>query len=114
MPKPEQVADQTALEAQLGSDLFLLFKHSPFCPVSAVAFREYQEFCAQNVDDAGDAAVATGWIDVVSQRALARWVAKRTGVAHQSPQALLVRKGRVTWTASHYEITCANLAEALE
>ena len=36
--------------------------------------------------------------------------ARRTGVAHQSPQAFVVRDGKTVWDASHFDIT----AEAVE
>jgi bacillithiol system protein YtxJ len=32
-------------------------------------------------------------------------VAKRLGVRHETPQALLIREGRVGWRASHYRVT---------
>ena len=54
----------------------------------------------------------TGWIEVVAQRALARAVAERTGVRHESPQALWLEAGRVRWNASHSAITEASLAAA--
>ncbi|HEY8416227.1 MAG TPA: monothiol bacilliredoxin BrxC family protein [Thermaerobacter sp.] len=40
-------------------------------------------------------------------------MARRLGVRHQSPQALLVQRGAVRWHASHWDITEQSLAAAL-
>lgn len=106
--RPPQIDDQAALERALEADVFLLFKHSQTCPVSTRAFEEYEAFAAERAD------LPTGWIDVVAQRHWSLWVAERTGVAHQSPQALLVSGGAVVWSASHFDITRKGLAEALD
>jgi bacillithiol system protein YtxJ len=97
-------------EAELASALsaprFLLFKHSPTCPVSAAAFAEYERWARAHPD------FASGWIDVVQERALARAVAERTGIRHESPQALLLAAGEPRWHAAHHAITAAGLGEA--
>lgn len=56
----------------------------------------------------------TRWIDVVDQRPLSQGVARRTGVRHESPQALLFTGGRCVWHASHGAITVASLSAAWE
>jgi len=105
--QPDRITDRETLEQALLLPAFLLFKHSPYCPTSARAFAEYQTFVE------GRDAPASGWIDVVAERDLARWVAELTGIRHQSPQALLFREGAVRWHESHYAITASSLAEAL-
>ena len=74
--------------------------------VSDRAFKEYEAFVA-------DHAIETGWINVVADRDLSLQVAEETGIEHKSPQALLMKKGEVAWHASHFDITCENLAAAL-
>ena len=37
----------------------------------------------------------------------------QTGVAHESPQALVLRNGRVAWHASHWQVTADSVAAAL-
>jgi bacillithiol system protein YtxJ len=41
----------------------------------------------------------------VADRTLARALAERTGVRHQSPQLLYLERGVVRWHLSHGEIT---------
>jgi bacillithiol system protein YtxJ len=103
-PRFRDLAD---VDRALAAPLFLVFKHSPVCGPSADAFAEYEAFRAAHPE------VPTAWIDVIGERALARHVAEATGVRHESPQALLVRSGRVAWHASHSAITLAALTAAL-
>ena len=102
-----QIEDGAALDAALAGPLFLLFKHSRVCSVSTRAFAEYERFCAEHPD------VPSAWLDVRAQRDLSNRVSDATGVKHESPQALLVRDGAIAWSASHFDITCANMAAAL-
>lgn len=103
----QQLTDEE-IEAAFEAPAFLLFKHSPICPVSDRAFGQYRRFLAERDD------VPTGWIDVIAQRPTSQDVARRTGVRHESPQALLLRGGRVTDSASHGGITAAWLDDAWE
>ncbi len=102
-----QIQDRAELETALDAELYLLFKHSLVCPVSRWAFDEYEAFVKAHPE------VATGWIDVRGQQEWSRWIAEKTGVVHQSPQALLIRGGKVIWDASHDEIRREALSEAL-
>lgn len=105
--QPPRFADLAAVHRALAAPLFLVFKHSLICPVSARAFAEYDAFRAAHPE------VPTAWIDVIGERTWSQHVAAVTGVPHESPQALVVRDGRVVWHASHGEITRKALAAAV-
>lgn len=105
--QPAQIVERASLDAALQADSFLLFKHSLTCGISARAWSEYTAFLEGNPD------VPTGWIDVNGQRPWSQGVAEATGVPHASPQALLLRKGKVVWHASHHRITKESLASAV-
>jgi bacillithiol system protein YtxJ len=96
------------LDAVLRAPVALVYKHSSRCPVSGVAYQEVQRL----VDDRPEAPV---WIvDVIVQRGLSREVAERTGVAHESPQAILLVAGEVVYDASHFEVRADDLARELD
>jgi bacillithiol system protein YtxJ len=99
--------DLASIDAALAAPEFLVFKHSTTCPVSAKAFAEYEAFCAAWPE------VPTAWIDVVAERPWSLHVAAATGVRHESPQAILLRKGRVVWHSSHSAIRRSALADAV-
>jgi bacillithiol system protein YtxJ len=103
-----QITERSALDRALDADLFLLFKHSRRCPVSAWAFREYEAFLGERRD------LQSGWIDVIENRALSDEVASRTQLPHASPQALVLRRGSVAWSATHGAITGEALAGAVQ
>ena len=104
---PPRFRDLAAVDEALAAPTFLVFKHSLICPTSARGFAEYAAFVRAHPD------VPTAWIDVIGERPWSRHVAARTGVTHQSPQALLVKDGRVVWHASHGAITRAALEGAV-
>jgi bacillithiol system protein YtxJ len=81
----------------------LLFLHDPYCPISSRAYEEVERV-------PGEVHI----IDVASQSALGRMVQARTGIRHESPQAIVLRDGQPTWHASHGRIRLASLQEALK
>lgn len=105
--RERQARTQEGLEDLIASEDLLLFKHSPACGTSAEAILQYEDFVRENPS------VRSVWIDVIRQRDLARWVAERSGVRHQSPQVLLFRSGAVVWNASHWKVTRQNMEAAV-
>jgi bacillithiol system protein YtxJ len=109
VPLLHNVDDLTRLLAMDPDRPLLVFKHSTRCPISAAAYAAFQEAVA-----GGDIAPAQpAVVRVIEDRPFARSLADRWGVAHQSPQALLVAGDRVVWHASHGAVTRAALAAAV-
>jgi bacillithiol system protein YtxJ len=86
----------------------LLFKHSRFCGVSCEALDELQSHI-----DGGPGEVAYKMITVQTHRPVSDAVAQRLGLRHETPQAILLRNGKVIWNASHFRITAKQLDQAL-
>ncbi|MBM3262968.1 MAG: bacillithiol system redox-active protein YtxJ [candidate division Zixibacteria bacterium] len=87
----------------------VIFKHSTACPLSARSYRVYQAYVSAS--DVPELLFAE--IYVIEHRTISDETAQRFGVRHESPQVLLVSKGRVVWDASHYEITQEAIEKAL-
>ncbi len=87
----------------------LIFKHSTACPISAEALRRAAGF----ETEAGGDGPPMYIVKVIEARAVSNAVAERLGVAHQSPQIVLVRAGAGVWATSHLAITAAAIREAL-
>jgi bacillithiol system protein YtxJ len=83
----------------------VLFKHSTRCPVSAAADAEYRSFVKAHPD----AALFTH-LDLIAHRDVSNAIAKRLAVTHESPQAIVLKDGKVASVLNHGDIT----AEALE
>jgi bacillithiol system protein YtxJ len=104
----EAVDDLDRLLAATEDQPLLLFKHSYTCGVSAEAL---DELVAHLNDRPAEARYAM--VTVQTHRDVSNAVAKRLGVRHETPQALLIRSGRVVWTASHFRVTASAMGEAL-
>lgn len=99
-------------EESKGRPVFL-FKHSPTCPVSGAAWAEFLTFSRSHALDAGVAGPALRVIDVLAARPVSRLAAERTGVRHESPQALVLRDGKVVRHSSHGDLVLEWFEDAL-
>jgi hypothetical protein len=106
----------------------LLFKHSFTCGISAEALDEliahlHDVASRTRRDDpvpAGRSAsddrpmdANYAMVTVQTHRELSNAVARKLGVRHETPQALLIREGRVVWSASHFRVTAQAVGAAL-
>lgn len=77
----------------------VLFKHSTTCPISSAAYQALSKYGGE-----------VSLLIVQQSRELSRDVESRTGVRHESPQAIVLRNGQAVWNASHWKVR----AEAVE
>lgn len=85
-------------------DIFIL-KHSDTCPISESALDQFNKFLYERDMD--------GYYVVVQQdRALSNYIEEKTGIKHETPQALYFVEGNVAWHDSHQNINVSSLAEA--
>lgn len=99
------VSDASALEQlfeRSNAEPVLLFKHSNSCPISSRAYRQME-----------GVKVPVAIIVVQDERDLSREVSTRTGVRHETPQALVLRNGRAVWAASHFDISADAVEQAV-
>ncbi len=100
-----QITDAEALEqvlARSNDAPVILFKHSSTCPISSKAYEQMSQ-------------VKTDVSLIVVQRAreVSSEIASRTGIRHESPQAIIVRNGEAVWSASHFDITAKAVEDAV-
>jgi hypothetical protein len=128
----EHVDELHRLLAESQSRPVLLFKHSYTCGVSLEALDEL----VAHLNDRGpkqSALLKTGsvpletasaprlhdfdpqyaMVTVQTHRAVSNAIAQKLGVRHETPQALLVKNGRVVWSASHFRVTAAAVDDAI-
>ena len=106
--RPQRIEDLDRLLAQTSDRPLLLFKHSLTCGTSAEALDELLDHINEEALDASYAILT-----VQSHRELSNAVSARLGVRHETPQALLIRHGRVIWSASHFRVTAAAVQSAI-
>ena len=135
----EHVDELQRLLVESQSRPVLLFKHSYTCGVSLEALDEL----VAHLNDRGPAASAPlemtsappetaatslqlvsacrphecppqyAMVTVQTHRAVSNAIAQKLGVRHETPQALLVKNGRVVWSASHFRVTAAAVDDAI-
>lgn len=78
----------------------VLFKHSTTCPIS---FGVYQEI--SNAD------AEINIVIIQQSRNISNAIAEKTGIRHESPQAIVLKNGEPIFHASHYDITAQDVEE---
>jgi bacillithiol system protein YtxJ len=89
--------------AQSNGEPVIIFKHSDSCGISARAHTQMSEL-----------EHPVGLVTVQTARAVSDEIRKRMGLAHETPQVMIVSDGKVVWTASHGQVKAAAVEAALE
>jgi hypothetical protein len=119
----QRLEELDALLEESNNRPLLLFKHSLSCGTSYEALDELIDHLNSTPPSkprpAGTPAedrlpARYAMITVQTHRELSSVVAKRLGVRHETPQALLIREGRVVWSASHFRVTGGALETAIK
>ncbi len=82
----------------------IIYKHSTRCAISSVTKRRLEKGWDQlkaNFD--------IYYLDIFSYRDISDQIAIDYNVKHESPQILIIYKEKVTFYASHYDITIKNI-----
>lgn len=95
------------LEALSSDGPVLVFKHSPSCGVSVRAMQAVRDFRILRPE------TPVFLVDVLVERSRSRDLAHDLQIGHASPQVILVRRGRAVWSASHWRVAAAAIAEAV-
>jgi bacillithiol system protein YtxJ len=87
----------------------VVFKHSATCGTSAMAHEEIEDLVAAQ-------AVGTPIfiVPVHARRGVSNAITTRFGIRHESPQVLILDRGQVVWSASHFRVTAAHIARMLD
>jgi bacillithiol system protein YtxJ len=104
----QKIATEADVATVLSEPLAVVYKHSPICPTSGMAYEEIRSLKRMQQD------VPVYLIDVVHSRPLSRYIAERVGVVHASPQAIILRSGVPAWHGSHFDLRADTIAEKLE
>ncbi|QCX53869.1 bacillithiol system redox-active protein YtxJ [Elizabethkingia sp. JS20170427COW] len=85
----------------------LIFKHSTRCPISSRVLRNFErDLEAQDLPN-----YRFYYLDLLKYRALSNKIADDFGVAHQSPQVIVLKNEKSVYDASHHSIQVEALPE---
>lgn len=96
------------LDGVLAEDLAVIYKHSTQCGLSARTLQQMLTFIAERPD------VPVYQVNVIEDRPVSDAVAGRLAIRHESPQAIVVRRGAPVWNGSHLDVTAEKLAAAID
>jgi len=86
----------------------LIFKHSTRCSISSMALNRFERQWDQNPDQ-----ITPVFLDLIEHRNISNTVSEKFDIKHESPQILLISKGRCIYNTSHNDITLEHLKEHL-
>jgi monothiol bacilliredoxin len=95
-----------ALASKKGAQI--LYKHSTQCGICDAALEEIEAFLAKD-----GAAATIYYLDLLAHRDVSEAIARRLGVKHESPQAIVLKDGKVSAVLNHRAIRREALAKAL-
>jgi len=84
----------------------MIFKHSTSCSISATVLARMER--KWNVEKANN--IVPYYLDLLSFREISTHIAQHYGIKHESPQVLLIEKGKCIYDASHYDISFDELS----
>lgn len=96
-------------EISEAKELEIIFKHNTTCPISKGVLRSLRE-----EDDILPADIPFYILDLLTYRNISDEVAERFNVVHESPQLLLLQKGKCVYHQSLYDITPEETANAIQ
>ena len=85
-----------------------IFKHSTTCPISAEAYQQVATYAST----AGPGDPEVYMVKVIEDRPVSNQIAQELQVTHQSPQLILVKDRKASWSASHYGINAERIRAA--
>lgn len=86
-----------------------IFKHSVSCGISSMT-----KFQLESGWDIDAESLDFYYLDLLANRAISNKVADQFGIRHQSPQLILLNKGKVVYDTSHHGIQYSKLKSVLE
>ncbi len=90
----QQFQELVAESKEKGS-VFGVFKHSTHCGISRMVLRQFEKGWK------GEGIIPLFYLDLLQFRTVSNSIENTTGVAHQSPQLIIIEKGEVVYEASH-------------
>ncbi|WP_461099691.1 bacillithiol system redox-active protein YtxJ [Spirosoma luteolum] len=95
------------IKAESAKQPILIFKHSTTCSISAMALSRMERNWSDQLG------VKPYYLDLLANRPISSQIEREFGVAHESPQVLLIRNGECVYDASHMGISFAGLQQAV-
>ena len=101
------MAQLDVIDRDSATQKILLFKHSTRCSTSSMALARME----RNWKEENEKVITPYFLDLLAHRNVSNAIAERYGIQHQSPQVLVIDKGRCVYTQSHLGISVQDIME---
>ena len=99
--------EETIEEISKSEDYAIIYKHSPRCMTSLMAFRNMKS------GSESDYSIPFYMVDVIQNRDISRLIAEKFNIRHESPQVLIVKDGKCIFDTSHESIVLKNIVSKI-
>lgn len=86
----------------------LIFKHSTRCAISSMVLNKFENSCGNQ------SGFEMYFLDVIARRDISNEIEVKYGILHQSPQVILVWKGKAIYDESHTGISFVEVERIAE
>ena len=105
----EKISQLTELSAESNEKDILIFKHSTRCSVSRMVLDRLE----RNWKD-GEVNLKPYFLDLITYREISNAIAHQYDVLHESPQVLIIKKGKSVFDCSHTAIDFNTIKECIK
>lgn len=107
---PLTTSDQLVeIKEQSNQQPVLLFKHSTTCSISKTSLNRLE----RNWQEGELKGTKAYYLDLLTYRSISNEIAQLFGVEHQSPQVLIIQKGKSVFDRSHFDIDYTTIKNQL-
>lgn len=89
-----------AIDEESNSVRIMIMKHSTRCSISGVALSRIES----NWKESDSSLIKPYYLDILNHRDISFEIEKRYGVQHESPQVLILSKGKCLHSLSHTDV----------
>lgn len=97
------LSDLDAMDAISNSKPIIVFKHSTRCMISSVILNKLER------NHRAENELSFYFLDLIANRTISNEVEARYGIVHQSPQAIIISKGKAIYDTSHSGVVYQDL-----
>jgi bacillithiol system protein YtxJ len=94
------ISQLDTIDASSAERKILIMKHSTRCSISSLALNRLEN----KWQDADNDRLEPYYLDLLTYRPISNAIAERYGVEHESPQVLIISKGKCIYTSTHTDI----------
>lgn len=102
------IAQLDIIDKESAQGKVMIFKHSTRCSISATALNRVEKAWAPE----NDKLLTCYFLDLIAHRNISNAIADRYGVEHESPQVLIISKGKCIFSQTHLDISASEMLEA--